>query len=254
LSKEEIMKVFRKIIEINEELCNGCAQCVPSCAEGAIKVIDGKAKLVKEIYCDGLGACIGECPTGALTITEREAEDFDEIAVEEHLKTMEKQPQEFKMANGCPSAQIQAFEVSGAQGQAVKTVSELSHWPVQIRLVPPKASFLKGSDLLIASDCTAIASPNFHRDFLKGRAVLIGCPKFDDSYEYIRRFTDIFKVSGIKTITVLVMEVPCCQNFPGMVQQGMERAGKNMPMETIVINSRGEILSREKSGLEFTTA
>jgi len=248
------MKVFRKIIEINEELCNGCGQCVLSCAEGAIKLIDGKAKLVKEIYCDGLGACIGECPTGALTITEREAEDFDEKAVEEHLKTMPKQPIELKMAGGCPSTQTRTFEVSGAQNHSAKAVSELSHWPVQIRLVPPKADFLRGADLLIASDCTAVASPNFHRDFLKGRAVLIGCPKFDDSYEYIRRFTDIFKTSGIKSATVLVMEVPCCQSFPAMVQQAMERAGKNIPMETIVINSRGEILSREKSGPEFTTA
>jgi NAD-dependent dihydropyrimidine dehydrogenase PreA subunit len=248
------MKVFRKIIEINEELCNGCGQCVLSCAEGAIRVIDGKAKLVREIYCDGLGACIGECPTGALTITEREAEDFDEKAVEEHLKTVAKQPMELKMGGVCPSTQTRTFEVSGAQNHSAKAVSELSHWPVQIRLVPPKADFLRGADLLIASDCTAVASPNFHRDFLKGRAVLIGCPKFDDSYEYIRRFTDIFKTSGIKSATVLVMEVPCCQSFPAMVQQAMERAGKNVPLETIVINSRGEILSREKSGPDFTTA
>jgi len=248
------MKVYRKIIEINEELCNGCGQCVPSCAEGAIKVIDGKAKLVKDIYCDGLGACIGECPTGALTITEREADDFDEKAVEEHLKTMAKQPVELKMAAGCPSTQVQTFEPSGGQNHAVKAVSELYHWPVQIRLVPPKADFLRGADLLIASDCTAVASPNFHRDFLKGRAVLIGCPKFDDSYEYIRRFADIFKTSGIKSVTILTMEVPCCQGFPAMVRQGMDRAGKTIPAETIVINSRGEILSREKSGPEFTTA
>lgn len=248
------MKVFRKIIEINEELCNGCGQCVPSCAEGAIDIIDGKAKLVKEIYCDGLGACIGECPTGALSITEREADDFDEKAVEEHLKDIEKSSQEFKMVGGCPSSRIQSFEVSGGYGQSQKAVSELSHWPVQIRLVPPKAPFLRGADLLIASDCTAVASPNFHRDFIKNRAVLIGCPKFDDSYEYIRRFADIFKTSNIKNITVLVMEVPCCQGFPAMVQQGMERVAKNIPMETIVINSRGEILSREKSGPGFTTA
>ncbi len=248
------MKVFRKIIEINEELCNGCGQCVPSCAEGAIMVIDGKAKLVREIYCDGLGACIGECPTGALTIMEREAEDFNEKAVEEHLKTTAKKPVEFKMAGACPSTQVQSFEISGANNHAAKASSELSHWPVQIRLVPPRAEFLKGADLLIASDCTAVASPNFHRDFLKGRAVLIGCPKFDDSYEYIRRFADIFKTSGVKNITVLAMEVPCCQSFPAMVRQGMDRAGKNIPMETIVINSRGEILSREKSGPEFTTA
>jgi NAD-dependent dihydropyrimidine dehydrogenase PreA subunit len=250
------MKVYRKIIEINEELCNGCGQCVPSCAEGAIKVIDGKAKLVREIYCDGLGACIGECPTGALTITEREADDFDEKAVEDYLSAMGKENQSkgLKMAGGCPSSPVQSFEGSNAYGRSINAVSELSSWPVQIRLIPPNAPFLKGADLLIASDCTAIASPNFHRDFLKGRAVLIGCPKFDDTYEYIRRFADIFKVSNIKNITVLVMEVPCCQSFPAMVQQGMERAGKNIPMETIVISAKGEILRREKFGPDFTTA
>jgi len=250
------MKVYRKIIEINEELCNGCGQCVPSCAEGALKVIDGKARLVKEIYCDGLGACMGECPTGALIVTEREADDFDEKAVEDHLIAMEKEehPQTLKPAYGCPSSNIQSFEASNAYGNPVKAVSELSHWPVQIRLVPPKAAFLKGADLLIASDCTAVASPNFHRDFLRGRAVMIGCPKFDDTYEYIRRFADIFKASNVKSLTVLVMDVPCCQSLPAIVQQGMDRAGKNIPMVTIVINAAGEILSREKSGPEFTTA
>ena len=248
------MKVTRKIIDINEELCNGCGQCVPSCAEGAIQIIDGKAKLVKEIYCDGLGACIGECPTGALNITEREAEDFDEQAVEAHLKTLETLPQELNMGSGCPSSQIQFLKVSRSNDQSIGKVSELSHWPIQIRLVPPKAPFLNGSDLLIASDCTVVASPNFHRDFLKDKVVLIGCPKFDNTHEYIRKFADIFKVSNIKSITVLVMEVPCCQSFPAMVRQGMERAGKNIPMEAVVINYRGEILSREKTSADFITA
>jgi len=250
------MKVYRKIVEINEELCNGCGQCVPSCAEGAIKVIDGKAKLVKEIYCDGLGACMGECPTGALRITEREADDFDEKAVEDHLRAMEKEKhlQELKPASGCPSSLVQYFGASNAYGRAANAVSELLHWPVQIRLIPPHATFLKGADLLVAADCTAIAYPNFHRDFLKGRAVLIGCPKFDDTYEYIRRFADIFKASSVKSLSVLVMDVPCCQSFPAIIQQGMERAGKIIPMETITISAKGEILSRERSGPEFTTA
>jgi len=246
------MKVHRKIIEINEELCDGCGQCVPSCAEGALKIVDGKARLVKEIYCDGLGACLGECPTGALKITEREADDFDEKAVDEHLKAEEAAPKELKMACGCPSTQIRSFETSGLN--SAKAASELSHWPVQIRLVPPNAAFLKGADLLVASDCTVIASPNFHRDYLKGRVVMIGCPKFDDTYEYIRRFSDIFKASNVKSVTVLVMDVPCCQGMPSIVQQGMERAGKNIPLEAITISGKGDILSREKSGPEFTTA
>jgi NAD-dependent dihydropyrimidine dehydrogenase PreA subunit len=248
------MKVYRKIIEINEELCDGCGQCVPSCAEGALKIVDGKARLVKEIYCDGLGACLGECPTGALKVIEREADDFDERAVEEHLKALEAAPKELKMACGCPSTQIRSFEPAGAQNNNAKAISELSHWPVQIRLVPPNAAFLRGADLLVASDCTAIASPNFHRDYLKGKVVLIGCPKFDDTYEYIRRFSDIFKASNVKSVTVLVMDVPCCQGMPSIIQQGMERAGKNIPLEAITISGKGDILSREKSGPEFTTA
>lgn len=246
------MKVLRKIIEINEGLCNGCGQCVTSCAEGAIRVIDGKARLVKEIYCDGLGACIGECPEGALTVIEREADDFDEHAVEEHLKSMEKQP--FKMSGACPSSVIRSLEPSGRKSNNLEAASELSNWPVQIRLVPPNAPFLRGADLLIASDCTTVASPNLHHDFIRGRVTLIGCPKFDDYYEYIRKFADIFKTSAIRSITTLVMEVPCCQGLPAMIRQAMERAGKNLPMETVVINSSGQILKREKSGPDFTTA
>lgn len=248
------MKIYRKIIEINEELCDGCGQCIPSCAEGALKIVDGKARLVKEIYCDGLGACLGECPTGALRVIEREAEDFDEKAVEQHLKVLDSAPKELTMASGCPSTQIRSFETAGVFGNNTKAVSELSHWPVQIRLVPPNAGFLRGADLLIASDCAAVASPNFHRDYIKGRVVLIGCPKFDDTYEYIRRFSDIFKASNVKSLSVLVMDVPCCQSMPGIVQQGMERAGKNVPMETITISGKGDVLSREKSGPDFTTA
>lgn len=236
------MKVIRKIIEINEELCDGCGQCVPSCLEGAIEIIDGKAKLVKETYCDGLGTCIGDCPTGALSIIEREAEDFDEEAVEEHLKTIEKPSEEY------------SFDDTVSRKHTLRASSELSHWPVQIRLVPPKADFLKGADLFISSDCAAVAYPDLHRDFIKDRAVMIGCPKYDDPYEYTRRFSEIFKTANIKNITVLVMEVPCCQGFPSMVQHGMERAGKSIPMETIVINSRGEIVNREKSDTAFTTA
>jgi len=174
--------------------------------------------------------------------------------VEEHLKAEDAAPKELKMAYGCPSTQIRTFETAGAQNNNVKAVSELSHWPVQIRLVPPNAAFLKGADLLVASDCTAIASPNFHRDYMKGRVVMIGCPKFDDTYEYIRRFSDIFKASNVKSVTVLVMDVPCCQGMPSIVQQGMERAGKNIPLEAITISGKGDVLSREKSGPEFTTA
>jgi NAD-dependent dihydropyrimidine dehydrogenase PreA subunit len=248
------VKINRKIIEIDEELCDGCGQCVPSCAEGALQVIDGKARLVADVYCDGLGACLGDCPTGALSIIEREADDFDEDAVEEHLSAMAgKEPKmESTMACGCPSTQIQSFVPLKSCEEANKplvhkdTVTELSHWPVQIRLVPPAAPFLKNADLLIAADCTPIAYPNFHRDFLKGKVVLVGCPKFDDSQEYIQKFADIFLGADIKSVVVLIMDVPCCQGLPMIVKKGMELAGRNIPLEKVVISNRGDILERTK--------
>lgn len=248
------MNVLRKIIEIDEELCNGCGQCVPACAEGAIQVIDGKARLIKDQYCDGLGACLGECPTGALRVIEREAEEFDEEAVEEHLHTREQDARkaEATMPCGCPSAQIQTFE-SPLVGRAdnkpdthESAASALSHWPVQIRLVPPKAPFLQGAHLLVAADCTPVAYPHFHRDFLEAKVVMVGCPKFDDAEAYIQRFADIFKTAHIKDVTVVVMEVPCCQGLPVIIKKAMEIAGKSIPLEQITISARGEVLERER--------
>ena len=248
------MKVNRKIIEIDEELCDGCGQCVPSCAEGALEIVEGKAKLVAEVYCDGLGACLGECPTGALTVTEREADEFDEEAVEEFLssKAKETPAQEEAMACGCPSSQIRGFAPTGACEGANQPLSQecqesaLAHWPVQIKLVPPTAPFLHGADLLVAADCTPVAYPNFHRDFLKGKAVMVGCPKLDDAEEYVQKFADVFNAAGIKSVSVVVMEVPCCQGLPVIVQKGMEKAGKNIPMEKVVISPRGDLVSRDK--------
>lgn len=248
------MEVTRKIVEINEELCDGCGQCVPACAEGAIEVVNGKALLVAEKYCDGLGACLGECPNGAITVVEREAEEFDEEAVEAYLdsKAQEGCPEEATLACGCPSTRIQTFTPSVSSQNAHEpaaqegSVSALSHWPVQIRLVPPTAPFLKGAYLLVAADCTPIAYPNFHRDFLKGKVVMMGCPKFDDVQDYIRRFADIFRTSGIKSVTVVDMEVPCCSALPAIVKRGMAAAGKDIPIEEITIGTRGHILKRER--------
>ena len=247
------MKVMRKIIEIDEELCDGCGECVPSCAEGAIEVVDGKARIVAEKYCDGLGACLGDCPNGALRIVEREAEDFDEEAVELYLKEKEQKPVEVPMACGCPSTQVQTFiptppggEASAGESKRASTASALAHWPVQINLVPPIAPFLKEADLLIAADCVPVAYPNFHQDFLKGKVVMVGCPKFDDVEGYIRKFADIFKIADIKSITSVVMEVPCCSALPVILQRAMDAAEKKIPMEQVVISTRGEILKREK--------
>jgi len=250
------MKVVRKIIEIDEDLCDGCGNCVPSCAEGALEIIDGKAKVIADIYCDGLGACLGECPTGALSIVERKAADFDEKAVEEHLAKQKKtEPQEIPfVSGGCPSARLQSFQPAASVSAAAplsesaaageEFESALSHWPVQIMLVPPSAPFLKGADLLVLADCVPVAFPTIHRDFLKGKAVMMGCPKLDNAQFYIEKFAQICKQSGIKSITSVVMEVPCCSGLPMIVKKGMELAGVEIPMEEVVISTRGKILQR----------
>jgi Fe-S-cluster-containing hydrogenase component 2 len=237
------MKVMRKIIEIDEERCDGCGECVPACAEGAIEVVDGKARVVAEKYCDGLGACMGECPNDALRIVEREAEDFDEAAVEVYLNEKAKDPEKPLPAAGCPGSRIQ-MSIPSELGS-----SNLTHWPVQIRLVQPHAPFLKEADLLVAADCTTVACANFHRDYLKGKVVLMGCPKFDDGEAYIQKFTDIFNTAEIKSITVLVMEVPCCSGLPAMIRRAMTAAQKEIPMETLVISTRGGILKNKKEKL-----
>ena len=247
------MKILRKIIEIDEELCDGCGQCVPGCAEGSLQIVDGKAKMVSDNLCDGLGACIGECPTGALKIVEREADEFDEEAVEKYLteKEAEKQKEPGMLPCGCPSTNIQTFVPASSCKEAnipasfEAEKSSLSHWPVQIRLVPATAPFLKGADLLVLADCCAIAIPTLHRDLLKGRVVMIGCPKFDDVEEYITKFADIFKTADIRSVTAVVMEIPCCSGLPMIVKKGMEAAGKIIPIEEVVISTRGKILKEQ---------
>jgi len=249
------MKVKRKIIQIDEELCDGCGLCVPSCAEGSLQIIDGKAKVVADNLCDGLGACLGECPTGALKIIEREAEEFDEQAVEEFLsKQAEKKekPESPAVVGGCPSAQLKQFAPSGSCQNAniPKTMgngaSALGHWPVQIRLIPPTAPFLKGADLLITADCVPVAVSDFHARFLKDRVVMIGCPKFDDASDYVERFTEIFKNSGVKSITSVMMEVPCCSGLSMIVEKALANSKADIPLEEVVISTRGELLETRK--------
>jgi len=243
------MKLNRKIVEIDEEKCDGCGQCVIGCAEGALTIMDGKVKVISENLCDGLGACIGECPQGALRIIERQADAFDEAAVEAHLESSEDeiQPQAPSMPCGCPSTRIQSFDPGPAvrmkepSSQGMQP-SALSHWPVQIRLIPPNAPFLKGADLLILADCVPVAFPGLHQELLQGKAVMIGCPKFDDAQEYIEKFAAIFKTAGINSITTVVMEVPCCSGLPAMVRKGLEAAGTQIPMSRVVVSTRGEIL------------
>ncbi len=249
------MKVKRKIIEIDEGKCSGCGLCATACAEGAIEIQQGKARLVSEIYCDGLGACLGECPEGALAIVERESEDFNPEAVEEHLKQQthkEKAPE--PLACGCPSQHIQMFAPAGARAShssveshaPAATPSALSHWPVQIKLVPARAPFLQGSDLLVAADCTPVACPDFHTRLLPGKTVLIGCPKFDNVEEYLQKFVEIFKEANIRSVTVVDMEVPCCSKLPAIVRHALSLAGKDIPFQEVVIGVRGQIIDRER--------
>mgnify|MGYP001821472394 FL=1 len=250
------MKVKRKIIKIDEELCDGCGNCVTGCAEGALEVIDGKARVVADRFCDGLGACIGECPTGALEIIEREADEFDEAAVEEYLAsrgTSDPVPDSGAPASGCPSSRLQTFAQPGTahtlgdlRPQTGDSASALSHWPIKIRLVPPHAPFLKQADLLVLADCGAAALPSLHAEAMAGKVVLMGCPKFDEVGDYIEKFSQIFAQAGIRSVTALVMEVPCCSGLPVIIQKGMQKAGKQVPMEKVVVSTRGNIIDRKK--------
>ncbi|MFH1080545.1 MAG: 4Fe-4S binding protein [Pseudomonadota bacterium] len=243
------MKIKRKIIRIDEEKCNGCGLCVPACAEGAIAIAGGKARLVAEKYCDGLGACLGECPRDALTLIESKVEAFDQEAAETHVMAPKTSllPEAPSMPCGCPSTLMQIFPAAVSCDKAGLSIAQnrppsaLSHWPVQIRLVPPAAPFLKNADLLIAADCTPVAYAGFHRDFLAGKAVLMGCPKFDDVPVYVEKFTEIFCRNPIKSVTVLVMEVPCCRGLPAIVQKAMAQSGRKIPLSIVIISLHGEI-------------
>jgi len=245
------MAKIRKIVEIDEELCDGCGMCAIACAEGALEIIDGKARLIKDSYCDGLGACLSGCPRGAVRVIEREADEFDPEEVEEYLsRKKEEEKKTFPSPCACPSARIETFQAAPLPKRTPELTlqepggSELSHWPIQIRLVPPTAPFLKGADLLIVSDCAPVAYPNFHRRFVGGKAVLLGCPKFDNAQEYALKFAEIFRVADIRSVTVVDMEVPCCSALPAIVQKGMKEAGKSIPIEEIVITLRGEAVKR----------
>jgi ferredoxin len=251
-------KILRPIIEIDEEKCDGCGQCVMACAEGALEIVDGKARLVGEFLCDGLGACLGDCPTGALKVVERLAPAFDEHAVEEHLASQSKDapltlecgcPGSAQMSlapksGGCPgTAAMSLTAKTGAKAQAAP--SALSHWPIKLRLVRPDAPYLKGADILLLADCSATAYPALHGDMLPGRVVLMGCPKFDDLDDYIRRLAAILKEAKAKSLTVAIMEVPCCRGFAHAAAKAREMAGVNVPINLVQIARSGEILEQK---------
>jgi len=227
----------RKIIEIDESKCTGCGLCINGCAEGALAIVNGKAKIVKDMYCDGLGACIGHCPEDALHIIEREAEDFDEEAAMEHVRNMGAPAPRH---HGCPSAQVmQLSPCAKANVPTEQAGSALSHWPIQIRLVPPHAPFLHNADLLIAGDCCPVAAPDFHSKFLQGRVLMLGCPKFDNALEYVEKLTQVFAQANIKSVTILEMEVPCCSGLSRIVGQALANSGKNLPCSRMIVTRDG---------------
>lgn len=263
-------KIIRKIVEIDEEKCDGCGACIPSCAEGALAIVQGKARIVKDLYCDGLGACLGACPRDALKIIEREAEDFDEAAAHAHVARM-KAEAEMKAARpatlgcGCPGSAMMSMQPRAAKAPAARTsspcacmggdeevapeapASALSHWPVKIKLVPPHAPFLRGAELVVAADCAPVALAGFNPNVLAGKVVMIGCPKFDDVDAYLAKFQEIFAVSGVASVTVLRMEVPCCTGLSGLVHEAARRAGSAVPIKDVVITRNGDMVLQNEN-------
>jgi NAD-dependent dihydropyrimidine dehydrogenase PreA subunit len=271
-------KKMREIITIDEDLCDGCGQCIVDCEEGALQIIDGKAKLVKESLCDGFGNCVGGCPQDAITIIKREADDFDEAEVEEHLKTFKPNipspstdaaphtapqpatplpttiqataPSPHHHGGGCPGSAMRSFDTSPrVESDASETTGEikstLTQWPVQLMLVPPTAPFLKGREILLAADCCPFAYADFHRKHLKGKALLVGCPKLDDLNHYRQKLEDTFRDSGCTGVTVMIMEVPCCGGLNMVAREALKASGANIPLKEIVIGIRGEVLQEK---------
>ena len=234
--------VKRAIIEIDEERCDGCGNCIVSCAEGAIQIIDGKAKLISDEFCDGLGACLGDCPQNALNIIEREAAEFDEVAVEEHLA---KGHADEPLACGCPSTSvchITTIEEDEVPFEGiVSQPSTLRQWPVQLGLVPASAPFLQDSDLLLTADCVPFAFPDYHQKLLKNHSLLITCPKLESFDKQKEKLTDIFSNAAINKVTVAHMEVPCCFGLVQLAKQAIQASGKDIPMDEVTVGVRGDL-------------
>jgi NAD-dependent dihydropyrimidine dehydrogenase PreA subunit len=238
---------MRKIVQIDEEKCTGCGLCIPNCAEGALRIIEGKARLVGDIFCDGLGACLGHCPEDAIQVIEREADEFDEEAVEAHLHQQPvpgSKPRPQPAQTGCPSSRAMEFKAPqscAAPGPSGSSASMLTHWPVQLKLVPVNAPFFHDADLLVAADCTPFAYAGFHREFMKGKAVVTGCPKLDDIQHYREKLTEIFKTRSIRSVTLPYMEVPCCSGLVRATEEAIAASGKKIPLKKVKIGIQGDI-------------
>ena len=235
-------KTVRKIVKIDEEKCDGCGLCVPSCHEGAIQIIDGKARLVEDKLCDGLGDCLGECPQDAITIEEREADEFDEAAVAEHLKKIEAQAAASRPGGGgCPGAALLDLTQKQPEQEPASAdqPSQLANWPLQLSLVPVHAPWLDGADLLISADCVPYALGSFHRDLLAGKKVITACPKLDDVEPYLSKLTEIFRTQDLQRVTVARMEVPCCAGLVALVERALEDSGADLPFEQLIVEIGG---------------
>lgn len=243
--------VRRKIIEIDEERCDGCGLCVPSCAEGAIAIVDGKARLVSDVYCDGLGACLGQCPKGAIRIIEREAAAFDPQATHPpgaNLPLLDPVPRSEGPA--CPGlvGQPSHGAEAGTFAESRDRSSALANWPIQLQLIPASAPFLKDADLLLVADCVPFALADFHQRYLAGRRVVIACPKLDRTQPYVEKLAAIFRQSGIRSVTVMHMEVPCCTGLVRLAETARQMAAAEIPLAEVVVSTRGQVLRDTSPG------
>ena len=234
---ERMKKMLRRIIQIDEEKCNGCGACAAACHEGAISMVDGKARLMRDDYCDGLGDCLPACPTGAISFVEREAAAYDEAAVKENVKK-----KQAPVHTGCPGHQMHRFAPKpAAPSHAPELPSQLGQWPCQIKLVPVNAPYFQGAKLLIAADCTAFAYANLHQDFMRGKITLIGCPKLD-GVDYSEKLAQIIQSNDIQSVTIVRMEVPCCGGLENAAKKAIQASGKFLPWQVVTISIDGKIL------------
>lgn len=243
--------MLRKIVTIDELKCNGCGLCIGACQEGALQLINGKAKLISDVYCDGLGACLPDCPTGAIAIIEREAAGFDEGKVKQHLAGHHLQERMPQPASGCPGSRAMTIQRRAAEerrSEEKSYPSELRQWPCQLKLVPPNAPYFENADLLVAADCTAYAYASLHSDFMRNKITLIGCPKLDD-VNYAVKLTEILRLNALKSLTVLRMEVPCCGGIANAAKEALANSGAVIPWRVVTIGTDGAI--REDKSSEF---
>lgn len=249
--------VTRQVIKIDEERCDGCGLCAEACHEGAIQIIDGKAKLVSDSYCDGLGDCLGECPRGAISFETREAAPYDEEAVKRNQAAR----QEDSLPCGCPGTasrslarEENATPCKDSAAPSASAQSTLSNWPIQLKLVPVNAPWLQGADVLLAADCSAASIPDFHGKYLDGKILLMGCPKLDDADSYRKKLAEMIQANEFRSLHVVIMEVPCCGGLSRLAEEAVEKARKSLDLKTTVVDVRGKVLQEETLRYRFSDA